>query len=130
MTVSEFKQKIKELETELNDFEDIISKEEKEKLQELTKNFIKKVDNLKIIEKIVKLKDGTYASVIREWNWKENPYLKIETNGQRLYEDFVDVELNAELENSYTHGANPRNSKFNTIQSTICKSDVEFIEKL
>ena len=129
MNLLEFKQKIKELENELYNFDEI-SKEEKEKLQELTKNLINKIDNLKIIEKIVKLQDGTYASVIREWNWKQHPYLKIETNGERLYEDFVDVELNAQLETSYTHGANPRSSKFNTVQSTICKNDLEFIEKL
>ncbi len=85
---------------------------------------------IKIINmKAVKLKDGQIGTVIREWNWQKNPQMKIYENksyDKRLYEDFVDIELNGQLK---THiGSNPVDSNFHHVFMTVCKKDVEFID--
>lgn len=84
------------------------------------------------MEKIVKLKDGRYASIIREWKWSDNPQMNIYTENykDRLYEDFVDVELDGQIKNDYYFGASPTESEFMSVCSTVCKKDVEFIDKL
>ena len=82
--------------------------------------------------KAVKLKDGQIAAVIREWNWKENPFLKIYENSlcrKRLYEDFVDLELNGQLKTSkFSFGPLPVESNFHHVFMTVRRQDVEFLD--
>ena len=82
--------------------------------------------------KAVKLKDGQIGTVIREWNWEENPQMKIykdKSYGERLYEDFLDIELNGQLKtHKLSSGPNPIESDFNHVYMTVCKKDVEFID--
>lgn len=82
--------------------------------------------------KAVKLKDGTIAVVIREWNWNDNPFMKIykdSTYKERLYENFLDLELNGMLKlKKYSFGPLPVESDFCHQYTTVCKKDVEFIE--
>lgn len=82
--------------------------------------------------KAVKLKDGQIGTVIREWNWKENPQMKIYENksyDKRLYDDFVDVELNGQLKtHKLPFGPNPIESDFHHVFITVCKKDVEFVD--
>lgn len=86
------------------------------------------------MDKIVKLKDGTFASVIKEWNWEEHPDLKIykdNTFKERLYEDFVDVELNGQLKHTkYRFGPLPVESEFHKVLMTVCRKDVTFVNNL
>jgi hypothetical protein len=82
--------------------------------------------------KAVKLKDGQIGIVIREWNWKENPQMKIYENksyDKRLYEDFVDIELNGQLKTyKFSFGPKPIESDFHHVFMTVCKKDVEFVD--
>jgi hypothetical protein len=82
--------------------------------------------------KAVKLKDGQIGTVVREWNWKENPQMKIykdRSYSERLHDDFVDIELNGQLKTHKLHfGSNPVDSNFHHVYMTVCKKDVEFIE--
>lgn len=82
--------------------------------------------------KAVKLKDGQIGTVVREWNWKEYPQMKIykdRSYSERLHEDFVDIELNGQLKTHKLHfGPNPVDSNFHHVFMTVCKKDVEFIE--
>ncbi len=88
------------------------------------------------MDRAVKLKDGQIGTVIREWNWEENPFLKIykdKSYDERLYEDFLDIELNGQLKpiDRFGYGPlpiNPIESKFHHVYMTVCKKDVEFIE--
>lgn len=86
------------------------------------------------MNQIVKLQDGTYATIIREWNWQEHPNLKIykdTTYKERLYEDFLDVELNGELKSGKHHpAAEPKESNFCKVQMTVCKNNVTFVNNL
>ncbi len=81
--------------------------------------------------KIVKWNNGYYP-IIREWNWNDNPQMKIyEDNSykERLYEDFLDLELNGQLKiTKYSFGPLPIKSNFHRVNVTVCKKDVEFIE--
>lgn len=79
--------------------------------------------------KAVKLKDGQIGAVIGEWNWKEHPQMKIykdKSYDERLYDDFLDIELNGQLKTRF--GANPVDSNFHHVFMTVCKKDVEFID--
>lgn len=79
---------------------------------------------------VVRLKDGSYGTVIREWSWQDNPYLKVykdTTHKERLYEDFVDVELDAHFKGKNLKGANPLHSNFYQVFSTVCQKDVEYV---
>lgn len=79
---------------------------------------------------VVRLKDGTYGTVIREWSWKDNPHFKIykdRTYKERLYEDFVDVELDAHFKGETFKMANPLHSNFYQVFSTVCQKDVEYV---
>ena len=82
--------------------------------------------------KAVKLKDGQIGTVVREWNWKENPQMKIYKDisySERLHEDFVDIELNGQLKTHKQYfGISPVDSNFHHVYMTVCKKDVEFIE--
>ena len=82
--------------------------------------------------KAVKLKDGQIGTVIREWNWEENPQMKIykdKSYGERLYEDFLDIELNGQLKtHKLSFGPLPIESDFHHVYKTVCKKDVEFID--
>lgn len=83
------------------------------------------------MDKAVRLKDGTIGCVILEWNWEDHPQMKIykdKTYKERLYTDFVDVELNGQLkEIKYSFGPLPIESDFHKVQMTVQKADVEFI---
>lgn len=83
----------------------------------------------------VRLKNGTIGLLKEEWNWKRHPLLKImtEANGERIYGDFVDVELNGEIktyriDNQYLRGPSPFESEFNKVCTTVCRKDVEFVD--
>jgi len=81
--------------------------------------------------KVVRLKDGTLASVTNEWNWQDNPFLKImeEDRTTRIYDDFVDVELPACRKGtgeSWRYGL-PRDSAFRKVITTVLRRDVEFV---
>jgi hypothetical protein len=82
--------------------------------------------------KPAKLKDGQIGTVIREWNWQKNPQMKIYENksyDKRLYEDFVDIELNGQLKtHKLSFGPNPIESEFHHVYMTVCKKDVEFVD--
>ena len=81
--------------------------------------------------KAVKLKDGQIVSVIREWNWEENPQMKIykdSTYKERLHEDFIDVELVGQLKNYKSNFANPAESNYYQVFMTVCRKDVQIIE--
>ncbi len=87
--------------------------------------------------KAVRLKNGTIALVKKEWNWKEQPFMKImtENHRERIYDDFVDVELNGEIsthrvDDQYIKGPAPLESGFHHVYSTVCRKDVEFIDLL
>jgi len=79
----------------------------------------------------VKLKDGQIGFVIREWNWEENPQMKIykdSTYKERLHEDFIDVELNGQLKtHKQPFGPNPVESTFHHVFMTVCKKDIEYV---
>jgi hypothetical protein len=81
--------------------------------------------------KSVKLKDGQIVSVIREWNWEENPQMKIykdSTYKERLHEDFIDVELNGQLKTHKSNYPNPAESNYHQVFMTVCRKDVQIIE--
>jgi len=82
--------------------------------------------------KAVKLKDGQIGAVIREWNWEEFPQMKIykdKSYDERLYEDFLDIELNGQLKTHESHfDPNPFDSNFHHVFMTVCKKDIEFID--
>ena len=82
--------------------------------------------------KAVKLKDGQIGTVVREWNWKEYPQMKIykdRSYSERLHEDFIDIELNGQLKTHKLHfGPLPIDSNFHHVFMTVCKKDVEIIE--
>jgi hypothetical protein len=79
--------------------------------------------------KVLKLKDGQIGTVVKEWNWKEYPQMKIykdKSYDERLYEDFLDIELNGQLTTHF--GPNPVDSNFHHVFMTVCKKDIEFID--
>lgn len=80
---------------------------------------------------VVKLKDGSYGTVIREFSWKDFPDWKIYKDSsykERLfYEDFVEVELNAERKGNSWKYAEPMHSTFYKVQSIVCQKDVEYV---
>lgn len=79
---------------------------------------------------VVRLKDGSYATVIREFSWKDFPDWKIHkdtTYKERLYEDFVEIELNAESKGNSWKGLEPMHSIFYKVQSIVCKKDIEYV---
>lgn len=82
--------------------------------------------------KSVKLKDGQIGVLIREWNWEENPQMKIYSDkslNDRLYEDFVDIELNGQFKtHKFSFGPKPIESDFHHVFTTVCKKDVEFVD--
>ena len=82
--------------------------------------------------KAVKLKDGQIGTIIREWNWEENPQMKIyedKSYDKRLYEDFVDIELNGQLKTcKFSIGPLPVESDFHHVFMTVCKKNVEFVD--
>ena len=87
------------------------------------------------MENIVRLKDGKYACVVHEWNWKDHPYLKIYESVDyktRLYEDFLDLELDGRIRTHKIPGCGPLplDSNFHRVNMTVCKKDVEFIDSL
>jgi len=86
------------------------------------------------MERVVKLKDGTYGTVIREWNWQDIPYLKVYkdvTYKERLYEDFVDIELDAKLKtHKYNMGPLPIESNFHKVHTLCVKADIEYVDLL
>jgi hypothetical protein len=93
--------------------------------------FPKQTMPMSISNKVVRLKDGTLASVTNEWNWQDNPCLKImeEDRTTRIYDDFVDVELPACRKGpgeTWRYGL-PRDSAFHKVIMTVLRRDVEFV---
>lgn len=82
------------------------------------------------MHQVVRLKDGSYATVIKEFSWKDFPDWKIYkdiTHKERLYEDFVEVELNAESKDNSWKSLEPMHSNFYKVQSIVCQKDIEYV---
>jgi len=82
---------------------------------------------------MIRLKDGTYAVALKEWNWTENTKMQIFKDSEyseRLYETFVDIELNGKLktkENNHHFGPLPIGSNFHRVLMTVRKVDIEYV---
>lgn len=79
---------------------------------------------------VVRLKDGSYATVIKEFSWKDFPDWKIYKDSrykERLYEDFVEVELNAQSKGNNWKGAKPVHSNFYKVHTIVCQKDIEYV---
>jgi len=81
--------------------------------------------------KKVIFKDGTYVVSLKEWFWSEQPNLKIfkdQSCDERLYETFVDIELNGQLKTQKYHfGPLHIDSNFHSVLMTVRKKDIKYV---
>ncbi len=93
------------------------------------KSKAQKWDELHPLPKIGKFKEK-YVVILSSWNWTEHPYLSIlDMDGNRIKDDFVNIEMNGEIKNGITYGSLPKESKYSKVLSTVSKKDVTYIDE-